>query len=160
MEQEGHQWIVHPHDEEEGEEIMEDGALIRKQTVSHNKGNFITDELTFSSSSSSSSSSNGSEHSNGVCSVVTAPPDGYPVQKEEEVAEIGGVGENCNHVNGDIVDYAAVGLAQVAEFAGTETNGEAISGVVMSQNKNSVYFDEQQGASLSLSLKFLSFSVL
>ncbi|KRH72565.2 hypothetical protein GLYMA_02G220500v4 [Glycine max] len=143
MEQEGHQWIVHPHEEEE--EIMEDGALIRKQTVSHNKGNFITDELTFSSSSSSSSSSNGSEHSNGVCSVVTAPPDGYPVQKEEEVAEIGGVGENCNHVNGDIVDYAAVGLAQVAEFAGTETNGEAISGVVMSQNKNSVYFDEQQG---------------
>ncbi|KAL2664834.1 hypothetical protein GLYMA_02G220500v4 [Glycine max] len=142
MEQEGHQWIVHPHEEEE--EIMEDGALIRKQTVSHNKGNFITDELTFSSSSSSSSSSNGSEHSNGVCSVVTAPPDGYPVQKEEEVAEIGGVGENCNHVNGDIVDYAAVGLAQVAEFAGTETNGEAISGVVMSQNKNSVYFDEQQ----------------
>ena len=48
----------------------------------------------------------------------------------------------------------------MAEFAGTETNGEAISGVVMSQNKNSVYFDEQQGASLSLSLKFLSFSVL
>jgi len=156
MEQEGHQWIVHPHDEEEGEEIMEDGALIRKQTVSHNKGNLIMEEVTFtSSSSSSSSSSNGSEHSNGICSV--APPDGSPVQKEEEVAERD-VGENCNHVNGDIVDYAAAGLAQVAEFAGAETNGEAITGVVVSQNKNSVYFDEQQGTSLSL--KFLSFSVL
>ncbi|KAH1095221.1 hypothetical protein GLYMA_14G187300v4 [Glycine max] len=144
MEQEGHQWIVHPHDEEEGEEIMEDGALIRKQTVSHNKGNLIMEEVTFtSSSSSSSSSSNGSEHSNGICSV--APPDGSPVQKEEEVAERGDVGENCNHVNGDIVDYAAAGLAQVAEFAGAETNGEAITGVVVSQNKNSVYFDEQQG---------------
>ncbi|KAG5122549.1 hypothetical protein AAZX31_14G172300 [Glycine max] len=143
MEQEGHQWIVHPHDEEEGEEIMEDGALIRKQTVSHNKGNLIMEEVTFtSSSSSSSSSSNGSEHSNGICSV--APPDGSPVQKEEEVAERGDVGENCNHVNGDIVDYAAAGLAQVAEFAGAETNGEAITGVVVSQNKNSVYFDEQQ----------------
>ncbi|XP_028200797.1 membrane protein of ER body-like protein isoform X4 [Glycine soja] len=144
MEQEGHQWIVHPHDEEEGEEIMEDGALIRKQTVSHNKGNLIMEEVTFtSSSSSSSSSSNGSEHSNRICSV--APPNGSPVQKEEEVAERGDVGENCNHVNGDIVDYAAAGLAQVAEFAGAETNGEAITGVVVSQNKNSVYFDEQQG---------------
>ncbi|RZB69711.1 Membrane protein of ER body-like protein isoform C [Glycine soja] len=143
MEQEGHQWIVHPHDEEEGEEIMEDGALIRKQTVSHNKGNLIMEEVTFtSSSSSSSSSSNGSEHSNRICSV--APPNGSPVQKEEEVAERGDVGENCNHVNGDIVDYAAAGLAQVAEFAGAETNGEAITGVVVSQNKNSVYFDEQQ----------------
>ncbi|RDY09826.1 Membrane protein of ER body-like protein, partial [Mucuna pruriens] len=147
MEQEVHQWMVHPYEEEEEEEMMEDGALIRRESVSHSKGSLITDEVTSSSSSSSSSpSSNGSEHSNGVCSVVTAP-DGSPVQKEEEVAEMGDGGENNNHVNGDEVDCAAVGLAQVAEFAGAETNGEAISGVAVSQNKNGVcvYFDKQQG---------------
>ncbi|KAK7385462.1 hypothetical protein VNO78_31183 [Psophocarpus tetragonolobus] len=143
MEQEGHQLIVHLHEEEE--EIMEDGALIRKQSVSHSKGNFVMDEVTFTSSSSSSSSpcSNSSEHTNGVCPVV--PPDGSPVQKEGEIAETGDAGENCNHVNGDQVDFAAVGLAQVAEFAGAPTNGEAINGGVVSQHTNSVYFDKQQG---------------
>ncbi|XP_020209610.1 uncharacterized protein LOC109794571 isoform X2 [Cajanus cajan] len=140
MEQEGHQWT---HEEEEEEEMMEGGALIRKQSVSHSKGSLLTNEVTFSSSSSSSSS-NESEHSNGVFSVVTAP-DGSLVQKEEEIAEIGDGGEDSNHVNGDKVDYEAVGLAQVAEFAGVATNGEVISGVAVSQNKNSVYFDEQQG---------------
>ncbi|XP_027940577.1 membrane protein of ER body-like protein isoform X4 [Vigna unguiculata] len=137
MEQEPHQWVVHPHEEEEEEGMMEDGALIRKKIV--------TEEVTsFSSTtSSSSSSSNDSEHDSGTCSVVTAP-DGSPVQKDEEVSEIGNGGENFNHVNGDKSDYEAVGLAQVAEFAGEPTNVEAISGFNMSQNMNSVYFDKQQ----------------
>jgi len=140
MEQEPHQWVVHPHEEEEEEGMMEDGALIRKKIV--------TEEVTsFSSTtSSSSSSSNDSEHDSGTCSVVTAP-DGSPVQKDEEVSEIGNGGENFNHVNGDKSDYEAVGLAQVAEFAGEPTNVEAISGFNMSQNMNSVYFDKQQGTS-------------
>ncbi|QCE00824.1 hypothetical protein DEO72_LG7g2115 [Vigna unguiculata] len=145
MEQEPHQWVVHPHEEEEEEGMMEDGALIRKKIESHSKGGLVTEEVTsFSSTtSSSSSSSNDSEHDSGTCSVVTAP-DGSPVQKDEEVSEIGNGGENFNHDNGDKSDYEAVGLAQVAEFAGEPTNVEAISGFNMSQNMNSVYFDKQQ----------------
>lgn len=155
MEQgEGHQWILRPHAEEEAEEeeMVEDGALIRKKYLSHNKGNLIINEMT----SSSSSSSNGSEHSDGVCSVITAP-DGSTIQKEEEVAERGDGGENSNHVNGDKEDYAAVGLAQVAEFAGGDTNGEDMSGVAVPQNKNSVYFDKQQGTSFSISVSKVFF---
>ncbi|XP_047178884.1 membrane protein of ER body-like protein isoform X3 [Vigna umbellata] len=145
MEQETHQW-VHPHEEEEEEGMMEDGALIRKKFESHSKDGLVTERVaSFSSSSSSfSSSSNDSEHGNGICSVVTAP-DGSPVQKDEEASEIRNGGENFNHVNGDKSDYEAVGLAQVAEFAGEPTNVEAISGFNMSQNMNSVYFDKQQG---------------
>ncbi|XP_017428028.1 membrane protein of ER body-like protein isoform X7 [Vigna angularis] len=146
MEQETHQW-VHPHEEEEEEEgMMEDGALIRKKFESHSKDGLVTERVaSFSSSSSSfSSSSNDSEHGNGICPVVTAP-DGSPVQKDEEASEIRNGGENFNHVNGDKSDYEAVGLAQVAEFAGEPTNVEAISGFNMPQNMNSVYFDKQQG---------------
>ncbi|XP_017428029.1 membrane protein of ER body-like protein isoform X8 [Vigna angularis] len=145
MEQETHQW-VHPHEEEEEEEgMMEDGALIRKKFESHSKDGLVTERVaSFSSSSSSfSSSSNDSEHGNGICPVVTAP-DGSPVQKDEEASEIRNGGENFNHVNGDKSDYEAVGLAQVAEFAGEPTNVEAISGFNMPQNMNSVYFDKQQ----------------
>ncbi|KAL2317553.1 hypothetical protein Fmac_031429 [Flemingia macrophylla] len=142
MEHEGHQWRVHTHEEqEEEEEMMEDDALIRKHSVSHIKGGLITDEVTFSSSCCSSSS--GSEHNNVVFSVFTAP-DGSLVHKEEEVAEIGDGGEDSNHVNGDKVDYEAVGLAQVAGFDGVATNGEVVGGVAVSQNQNSVYFDEQR----------------
>ncbi|XP_014505302.1 membrane protein of ER body-like protein isoform X2 [Vigna radiata var. radiata] len=145
MEQETHQW-VHPREEEEEEGMMEDDALVRKKFESHSKGGLVTERVpSFSSSSSSfSSSSNDSEHGNGIGSVVTAP-DGSPVQKDEEASEIRNGGENFNHVNGDKSDYEAVGLAQVAEFAGEPTNVEAISGFNMSQNMNSVYFDKQQG---------------
>ncbi|KAK8466894.1 hypothetical protein PHAVU_008G187600 [Phaseolus vulgaris] len=145
MEQEAHQWVVHPHEGEEEEGMMEDGALIRKKFVSHSKGSPVTEEVTsFSSSSSSSSSSNDSDHDDEIRSVVTAP-NGSSVQKDEEASEIVNGGENSNHVNGDKSDYEAVGLAQVAEFAGEPTNVEAISGFTMSQNMNSVYSDKQQG---------------
>ncbi|ESW13335.1 hypothetical protein PHAVU_008G187600 [Phaseolus vulgaris] len=146
MEQEAHQWVVHPHEGEEEEGMMEDGALIRKKFVSHSKGSPVTEEVTsFSSSSSSSSSSNDSDHDDEIRSVVTAP-NGSSVQKDEEASEIVNGGENSNHVNGDKSDYEAVGLAQVAEFAGEPTNVEAISGFTMSQNMNSVYSDKQQDA--------------
>ncbi|KAK7321313.1 hypothetical protein VNO77_31826 [Canavalia gladiata] len=144
MEEERHQLIVHDHEEEDEE--MEDGALKRREHLSHGKGNLVTDVV--ASSSSSSLTSNGSEHSNGVCSVVT-DPDMSPVLEEEEVVEIGNVGESCNHVNDAKVDNEAVGLGLVTEFAGAATNGEAITGATfsgaVSQNKNSVYFDKQQG---------------
>ncbi|KAK7372885.1 hypothetical protein VNO80_06275 [Phaseolus coccineus] len=143
MEQEAHQWVVHPHEGEEEEGMMEDGALIRKKFVSHSKRSLVTEEVTSFSSSSSSSSSNDSDHDDEICSVVTAP-NGSPVQKDEETSEIVNGGENSNHVNGDKSDYEAVGLAQVAEFAGEPTNVEAISGFTMSQNMNSVYFDKKQ----------------
>jgi len=160
MEQEAHHWVVHPHEEEEEEGMMEDGALIRKKFVSHSKGSLVTEEVTsFSFSSNSSSSSNDSEHGNGISSVVTAP-DGSPVQKDEEASEIENGGENCNHVNGDKSDYEAVGLAQVAEFAGEPTNVEAISGFTMPQNMNSVYFDKQQGTSPPLTLSWIFIFVL
>ncbi|KAK7301030.1 hypothetical protein RJT34_11885 [Clitoria ternatea] len=138
MEQEHLHGIVHDHEEE-----MDDGALKTRKSVLHGKENLIKD----TEPSPSSLTSNGSELSNGTCSVVT-DPDGSPVQKEVQVEEIVNVVENNNHVNGDKVDYEAVGLGHVAEFVGAETNGDAIPGftfgAAVSQNNNSVYFDEPQ----------------
>ncbi|XP_061339155.1 membrane protein of ER body-like protein [Gastrolobium bilobum] len=148
MEQVHHQWIVHNHEEEEEEEEeeVEDAALKTRQSLPHSKDNLVTGVVV-----SSSPIGNGGGLSDGVCSVVTNP-DRSILQKEEEVTEIENVGENDNHFDDDKVDYAAVGLGLVAEFVGAATNGEAITGpagatfgAVVSQNKNSVYFDKPQG---------------
>lgn len=148
MEQEHHHhqlMIVHDDYEE-----VEDVAL--KRTLPHSKDNNLVTSVVVSSSSSS----NGSGHGDGVCTVVT-DPDGFPLQKEEEVAEIGNAGEESIHFDGDREDGAAVGLGLVAEFVEAAINGEAITGGatfgaahVSQNNKNSVYFDTQQGTLTSL----------
>lgn len=147
MEQEPHHhqlMIVHDDYEE-----VEDVAL--KRTLPHSKDNNLVTSVVVSSSSS-----NGSGHGDGVCTVVT-DPDGFPLQKEEEVAEIGNAGEESIHFDGDREDGAAVGLGLVAEFVEAAINGEAITGGatfgaahVSQNNKNSVYFDTQQGTLTSL----------
>ena len=157
MEQEQHQWTLHDHEQEEEDvEEVEDAALERRKFLPHSKDILITGVVESSSSSGSSSpAGNGSEHSNGVFTVVN-DPDGSLVQREEEHAKMGSVGENGNHFNNDKADSEAVGLGIVAEFVEAATNGEAETGATFSaaesQKMNSVYFDKQQGTTLPLSL--------
>lgn len=79
-----------------------------------------------------------------------------PTQKVEETSNV--VAENDNNLNGE---SETAGLGSIDEFVENAVNGEAKRSATInvdaSQNKNSVYFDKQQGIIL---LHFISFVLL
>jgi hypothetical protein len=151
MEQENQHPMIIVHDnEEQQEEEVEDFSFSLKRTFPHvkdNNNNVVTTVVV--TSSSVSNGSNG--HGNGTSTIVTDLGE-FSLQKDEEVEENRNVGE-CNSDKEQ--DCVPVGLGLVAEFVGEEAiTDDAIFGSESSdiflQNKNSVYFDKQQGTPLSL----------
>jgi hypothetical protein len=152
MEQENQHPMMIVHDnEEQQEEEVEDFSFSLKRTFPHvkdNNNNVVTTVVV-----TSSSVNNG--HSNGTSTIVT-DLDEFSLQKDEQVEEKRNVGE-CNSVKEQ--DCVPVGLGLVAEFVGEEAiTDDAIFGSESSdiflQNKNSVYFDKQQGTGTPLSFIF------
>ncbi|XP_019417205.1 PREDICTED: membrane protein of ER body-like protein isoform X2 [Lupinus angustifolius] len=149
------QWIPLPAEDDEDEEEMTDTIALEGKIPPHHKkyttfSTGVTPPSSSSSFSSTSPISNG--HSNGVSSGSVEEPlilkeeeKETPIQKDEEVEEIGNVVETGNH------ESEAIGLGIVAEFVGDAINGEAIHcntatiDVAAFQNSSAVYFDKQQG---------------
>jgi len=145
MEQENQHTMITVHDDNEEHNEVEEFSL--KRTFPHvkdNNNNVVVTTVVVTSSSVS----NG--HSNGTSTIVT-DLDEFSLQKDEEVEEKNNVGA-CN--NDKEQDCVPVGLGLVAEFVGEEAiKDDSIFRSESSdifQNKNSVYFDNQQGTPLSL----------
>ncbi|AES98434.2 hypothetical protein MtrunA17_Chr5g0428711 [Medicago truncatula] len=136
MEQENQHPMIIVHDNEEQQEEVEDLSL--KITFPHVKDNNNTTVVV-----TSSFVSNG--HSNGTSTIVT-DLDEFSLQKDEELEKKRNVGE-CNSDKEQ--DCVPVGLGLVANFVGEAIKDDAIFGSESSdiflQNKNSVFFDKQQG---------------
>lgn len=147
MEQENQHPMIIVHDNEEQQEEVEDLSLkITFPHVKDNNNNVVTTVVV--TSSSVSNGSNG--HSNGASTIVT-DLDEFSLQKDEELEKKRNVGE-CNSDKEQ--DCVPVGLGLVANFVGEAIKDDAIFGSESSdiflQNKNSVFFDKQQGTPLSL----------
>ncbi|KAK7350788.1 hypothetical protein VNO77_09740 [Canavalia gladiata] len=150
MEQVHHQWVV---EEEEEEEELQDAALEGRESLQHRKERIIVTAAapSFSSAPTENGVYSTSEEEEPL--LQEEAPHAHkeeqkesPTQKEEQVEETSNVVENDKHFNDD---SATLGLGIVAEFVGNAMDKESLKSatitVAASQNKNSVYFDKQQG---------------
>ncbi|KAJ7959489.1 Membrane protein of ER body-like protein [Quillaja saponaria] len=151
FEPEHHQWVMK---EEEGEQEEEEATLEGRQFRKNRKYNGTTGiSVILPSSTSSSLTGLGGSHSHGTASIqflTVNPdsPDGAFLQNEGDLTELGNSSNGGDHYSDEKVNGQVAANGVVKEITVAGVNGEAIINSIpstTSENKSSVYFDNQQG---------------